>query len=33
MSVKLTDYEKHMLDGEEGRLKQKAIEVIVRYTL
>lgn len=31
MNVKLTDYEKRMLDGQEGPLKQKALEVIVRY--
>lgn len=31
MSLKLTDTEKRMLDGLEGRLKQKAMEVIVRY--
>ena len=29
--VKLTDYEKHLLDGKEGRLKQVALENIVRY--
>ncbi len=31
MTLKLTDYEKRMLDGSEGKLKQKAMEVIVRY--
>ncbi len=31
MSLKLTDYEKSMHDGSEGKLRQKAMEVIVRY--
>jgi cis-L-3-hydroxyproline dehydratase len=31
MTLRLTDYEKQMLDGAEGKLKQKAMEVIVRY--
>ncbi|MBW6463831.1 MAG: aconitase X [Dethiobacteria bacterium] len=31
MALKLTDYEKSMLKGTEGKLKQKAMEVIVRY--
>lgn len=31
MALKLTEYEKSMLDGSEGKLKQKAMEVIVRY--
>lgn len=31
MTLRLTDYEKQMLNGVEGRLKQKAMEVIVRY--
>ena len=30
--VKLTDYEKHVLSGGEGRLKQVAMENILRYT-
>lgn len=29
--LKLTDYEKRMLDGAEGKLKQKAMEMIVQY--
>lgn len=29
--MKLTDYEKRMLNGEEGRLKQKALEIVVQY--
>jgi cis-L-3-hydroxyproline dehydratase len=29
--LRLTDYEKRMLNGAEGKLKQKAMEVIVRY--
>jgi cis-L-3-hydroxyproline dehydratase len=31
MTLNLTEYEKRMLDGTEGKLKQKAMEVIVRY--
>ena len=31
MDIKLTDYEKGMLGGREGKFKQKAMEVIVRY--
>ncbi|MFZ5946087.1 MAG: aconitase X [Bacillota bacterium] len=29
--MRLTDYEKRMLDGVEGKLKQKAMEIIVQY--
>lgn len=31
MTLKLSDYEKRMLEGAEGKLKQKAMELIVRY--
>ena len=29
--MKLTDHEQAMLDGSEGRAKQKAMDLLVRY--